>query len=68
MLRHPDPELLEFFLESLDVVEAGVLLHLLRCEECAARAQARIAPKPDSRSRETPRRSRRRSGGGTGVK
>lgn len=60
MLRHPDPELLGSFLESLDVVETGVLLHLLHCEECASLAQARVAPKPYSRSRETPRRSRRR--------
>jgi tetratricopeptide (TPR) repeat protein len=44
MLRHPQSETLEGFLESLEVFEAGLVLHLLQCPECAARGLEMLEP------------------------
>lgn len=44
MLRHPEEEFLEGLTRSLDTGTAGLFLHLLRCEVCAARAEAVLAP------------------------
>lgn len=44
MLRHPEREALDPFLRGLDTGSAGLVLHLLRCEDCAAHALGSLAP------------------------
>jgi tetratricopeptide (TPR) repeat protein len=44
MLRHPEREALDPFLHALDTGSAGLVLHLLRCEACAAHALGSLAP------------------------
>ena len=44
MLRHPEREALDPFLHGLDTGSAGLVLHLLRCEDCAAHAVGSLAP------------------------
>lgn len=44
MLRHPEPDLLASLTGSLDTGTAGLLLHVLRCEDCASQALAALAP------------------------
>lgn len=43
-MKHPQPEVLEAFLDSLGVFDAGLVLHLLRCAECNSRAFNALAP------------------------
>lgn len=43
MLRHPEPDLLASLTGSLDTGTAGLLLHVLRCEDCASQALAALA-------------------------
>ncbi|HEX7181238.1 MAG TPA: hypothetical protein VF756_05305 [Thermoanaerobaculia bacterium] len=45
---HLLPDVLDQFLKSLPVFEAGVVLHLLECGQCAARALAELAPRGPS--------------------
>lgn len=44
MLRHPEPDVLSSLVEALDTGTAGLLLHVLRCEECASQTLAALAP------------------------
>jgi hypothetical protein len=48
MLRHPERESLHGYLRALDTGAAGFLLHILRCDECAAEALAVLVP-PEQR-------------------
>jgi hypothetical protein len=43
-LKHPQPQVLDAFLGSLDVPDTGLVLHLLRCPECSLRAFTALAP------------------------
>lgn len=49
MLRHPGRNALDRYLRHQDPGAAGLLLHILRCEECAARAVGALAPPEQSR-------------------
>jgi tetratricopeptide (TPR) repeat protein len=44
VLRHPEPDVLSSLVEALDTGTAGLLLHVLRCEDCASRTLASLAP------------------------
>lgn len=44
MLRHPEPDVLSSLVEALDTGTAGLLLHVLRCEDCASQTLAALAP------------------------
>jgi tetratricopeptide (TPR) repeat protein len=48
-MRHPEREALDPFLRGLDTGAAGLVLHLLRCEACAAHAFGSLAPPEQAR-------------------
>jgi tetratricopeptide (TPR) repeat protein len=49
VLRHPGREDLAGFLDTLETGSAGMLLHLLRCDVCAAYAIGKLAPPEQTR-------------------
>lgn len=49
MLRHPGRDALDHYLRHQDAGGAGLLLHILRCEQCAAQAMGALAPPEQSR-------------------
>jgi hypothetical protein len=49
-MTHLREALLADFLESLSTADAGALLHLLVCPECAAKALTALAFQPTERS------------------
>ncbi len=44
MLRHPEQDVLSSLVSALDTGTAGLLLHVLRCEDCASQTLAGLAP------------------------
>lgn len=45
-MNHPKPSVLRNFLQSLEVADAGLVLHLLECPRCSRQGWSRLTPRP----------------------
>src|SRR5215213_9101412 len=54
-MNHPKPSVLRSFLQSLEVADAGLVLHLLECPRCSRQGWGQLTPRPVRRRPGEPR-------------